>query len=69
MALCCTKPGQIEHTCKYEHGPGNVQAPLFHEVQIRELDVGVGLRTEGGCRDSSAHWYLVWSTPRHSVQN
>ena len=41
MALCCTRPGRIEHTCKYEQSPGNVQAPLLHDMQICGVDMVV----------------------------
>lgn len=48
VALCCKRPRQIEHTCRYsEHSPGYVQAPRFHDMQIHGVDMVVGLRAEG----------------------
>ena len=60
--------------CLYEQVPGKMHAPLFQDVQMLSdlrLIPAVGIvvvRIVDGCRESSAHWARVWSTPRHNVQ-
>ena len=63
----------VVHTCRYEHCPGNIHLPLFHDKHIlvdewSYLRLAVGSRGSSdavseavfnGCRDASAHWVIV----------